>query len=195
MRRGYMGLLGLPNGEGSGDEGHLEKIRLRFSFPRGQKQIEEESGQICSLLGGRFGLDEARDILVRAKVSLVGATDISEDGVIGTITTALGNKLTLDEARVLFQFFAGRSGPLFTGGDGSSRDRAVVVNSKLTSMGIPAEYGWIHAHYGTPGGDWIHKGQSLIETGEKKLDEIVIELRDGSQRAIYFDVSSFFGTL
>lgn len=73
--------------------------------------------------------------------------------------------------------------------DGSSIQRAVVINENDTTRGIAAENAWIARHH--PG--YRKVGQALLNEGGGIYDRIDIQTPDGSRRSIYFDIRSFFG--
>ena len=73
--------------------------------------------------------------------------------------------------------------------DGSSIERAVIINENDTTRGIAAENAWIAQNH--PGYRKI--GQALIKEGGGIYDRIDIQAPDGSRRSVYFDIRSFFG--
>lgn len=73
--------------------------------------------------------------------------------------------------------------------DGSSIQRAVVINENDTTRGIAAENAWIARHH--PG--YRKVGQALLNEGGGIYDRIDIQAPDGSRRSVYFDIRSFFG--
>lgn len=86
--------------------------------------------------------------------------------------------------RVPFPFeIAGPAGP------GESLATAVVIQATETLEGIRAEYAWIREHL--PGGR-VTK-QKLLQ-GPRVYDLIEVELPSGETRAVYFDVTSFYGS-
>lgn len=72
--------------------------------------------------------------------------------------------------------------------DGSSPERAVVINENDTFRGIEAENRWITAHL--PG--CRKNAQALLQQGGRIYDRITVTCPDG-QRHVYFDIVSFFG--
>jgi len=54
----------------------------------------------------------------------------------------------------LFDFLKPRPKELYTGGDGSSTTRAVIINARTTNLGVLAEYLWIEKRYGKRDQDW-----------------------------------------
>jgi hypothetical protein len=81
-------------------------------------------------------------------------------------------------------------GPItFEGGDGSSKEKAVVVKGAPTGLlGIRAEYDWLKQNY--PG--YKRKSQALLPSGAKSYDVLAIEMPDGKELSIYFDVSDIW---
>jgi len=81
-------------------------------------------------------------------------------------------------------------GPItFEGGDGSSKEKAVVVKGAPTGLlGIRAEYDWLKQNY--PG--YKRKSQALLPSGAKAYDVLAIEMPDGKELSIYFDVSDIW---
>ena len=73
--------------------------------------------------------------------------------------------------------------------DGSSIQRAVVINENDTTHGIAAENAWIARHH--PG--YRKVGQALLNEGGGIYDRIDLQAPDGSRRSVYFDIRSFFG--
>ena len=77
---------------------------------------------------------------------------------------------------------------------GDSVERAIVIlGASNEAEGIAAEYEFLRRRFGEPGADWQMKRQSLISLGDKHYDQMEIEMADGSEKTIYFDVTSFFG--
>lgn len=74
-------------------------------------------------------------------------------------------------------------------GDGSSYQKAIVITEKTETTGIQAEYSWIKEHYP----DYKVISQSLQYHNKKPYDIINIVTSKGESKAIYFDISSFYG--
>jgi hypothetical protein len=73
--------------------------------------------------------------------------------------------------------------------DGSSYEKAIVIQEKTESTGVDAEYAWLKKHY--PG--YKMKQQSLTNKNGKAYDLIEIVTAQGKTMTIYFDISNFFG--
>jgi hypothetical protein len=73
--------------------------------------------------------------------------------------------------------------------DGSSYEKAIVIQDKSETTGVAAEYKWIRDNY--PGSE--SQGQALMNNNSKPYDVITIKTSDGTIKKIYFDISNFFG--
>jgi len=73
--------------------------------------------------------------------------------------------------------------------DGLSYETAVVIHEKHEGPGIDAEYKWIKEHYS----GYKIKGQSLNTVNKKWYDIITIELSNGKDVKLYFDITQFYG--
>lgn len=73
--------------------------------------------------------------------------------------------------------------------DGSSFEKAIMINAKNEQKGIDAEYAYISEHY--PG--YKLTGQTLVENRKVPYDIIDIVTAGGEAKSLYFNISSFFG--
>ena len=80
----------------------------------------------------------------------------------------------------------------FSGGDGSSYEKAIIVKAKNSSEGIGAEYKYLDQKYGRRGIDWQMIQQYLSYNNKKPFDILKIKYK-GKVLNIYFEISSFFG--
>ena len=166
-----------------------------IAFPCGQAQIEEEAAQLHTLLRGRVAKGEVQRLLVRNKRLLVIASDKSEARVVPSILNSANGQLSEAEAKLVYEFLTGVTGELYSGGDGSSRDNAIIINATSSISGIEAEHKWLEPRYGQQDRDWkvqtrLH-GQS--RTTGRAYETFVISLSDGGERTVHFDISSFYG--
>jgi hypothetical protein len=170
----------------------MQKIALA-AFPGGEKQIQEETGQLYALSRGKLTKDEAKRLLTRTKAILTISKDKSKERIVPSIIASTGNKLTPHEGFLAYQFFTGVSGDIFAGGDGSSTEQAVVINATSSLVGIDAEYKWIESRYGALDKDWIVEMRMHGGSDEgKSYETFHIKLSDGTSKAIVFDISSFY---
>jgi len=75
--------------------------------------------------------------------------------------------------------------------DGSSYNKAIIIDEKTERKGVDAEYIWLKVNY--PG--YKSKMQSLNFNNNKPYDIIEIVTADGQNKSIYFDISNFYGKL
>jgi hypothetical protein len=79
-----------------------------------------------------------------------------------------------------------------TGGPGDSPENAIVI--KKTPRGLSAagaEQLLLQKWFGKRGTSWTLKRQHLVQTGGKTYDAYEVALADGSDRALYFDVTEW----
>jgi len=82
--------------------------------------------------------------------------------------------------------------PRTTGGDGTSIERAIgLPDARTTDVGIQAENAVIRYIY--PG--WRKTGQRLASGPDNRPYDIIEIEKDGKQKDVYFDITSFFGKL
>ncbi len=77
----------------------------------------------------------------------------------------------------------------YAGGDGSSIEKAVVINGATEETGVHAEYEYLARQH--PG--YKRGGQSLQSHNGKAYDVLEFTTADGKKSTIYFDISAFFG--
>ena len=74
-------------------------------------------------------------------------------------------------------------------GEGEAVDTAVLVPAQSEEQGVAWENDWIWRRYGR----FRKKGVGLATLAGRRLDVVTVELPDGSERTIYFDITEFFG--
>jgi len=85
---------------------------------------------------------------------------------------------------------------IFEGGPGDAMDNAIVIKGAPNNQqGIDAEYYYLEKKFGRFKVDWKLNKQRLLHKGNKKFDLMQIELKDGTRKDIYFDITDFFGKL
>ena len=73
--------------------------------------------------------------------------------------------------------------------DGSSYEKAIIIEKKNEKDGVAEEYKWLREHY--PG--YTMGSQSLNYKDKKPYDILHITTKDGEKKDVYFDISKFFG--
>jgi len=82
---------------------------------------------------------------------------------------------------------------LYAGGNGESIETAVIINTANPIIGIPAEYKFISRRYGQKDVDWTLEIQTVMRSGNRQYDVVVIKLKDGQEKSFYFDITKFYG--
>jgi hypothetical protein len=77
--------------------------------------------------------------------------------------------------------------------DGLSVENAVVINAISSHIGIPEEYAYLERVCGKTGVDYTLVEQRQIDKNGREYDVLEIELKDGTVRSYWFDITSFFG--
>lgn len=83
------------------------------------------------------------------------------------------------------------AGIRYSGGDGTTLERAVIISGANEMTGIDAEYAWLHEH--VPGGKVTR--QELITQGQRAYDKLDVSLPQGGDKSFYFDISGGYGKL
>jgi hypothetical protein len=73
--------------------------------------------------------------------------------------------------------------------DGSSFQKAILINQTSENAGVNAEYDWLGIHYS----GWKMQKQTSLKYGKKSFDLLQIVNSFGAQKVIYFDISRFYG--
>ena len=74
------------------------------------------------------------------------------------------------------------------GHDGSSMQKAVIINAEHEMQGVAAEYDWLSKNYS----GYTDLGQSLVMDGNHPYDIIHIKY-NGKKMDVYFDIIKYFG--
>ena len=75
--------------------------------------------------------------------------------------------------------------------DGSSAEKAILIRANSEREGVSEEYAWLKKQY--PG--YRRKEQALAPMNGKTYDVLTITTDDGIEKAVYFDITGFFGKL
>jgi len=84
----------------------------------------------------------------------------------------------------------------FKGGPGDTPETAVVILGASDSIaGIAAEYSYLEKKFGRQNLAWQLRRQSILNHKGKVYDRMDLDMQDGSQKTLFFDISEFFGKL
>jgi hypothetical protein len=77
----------------------------------------------------------------------------------------------------------------YSGGDGSTLEKAIIIKGATEETGVHAEYNYLQKHY--PG--YKRSGQSVQNSKGRTFDVLEFTTADGTKKTIYFDITAFFG--
>ncbi len=80
---------------------------------------------------------------------------------------------------------------VYSGGDGSSSDTAIVVGVDDPRAGVRAEYVWIREKHGLRDLRWTLDTQMKIRKEARDYDLLSIKLEDGTKKSYWFDITRF----
>ena len=81
----------------------------------------------------------------------------------------------------------------YSGGSGHSPDDAIVVTGARNDLeGTGAVFAWMFDHLGTMDVDWCIREKSGAYGAPPVLDIYHVEMHDGEQRTIHFDITDHY---
>ena len=78
---------------------------------------------------------------------------------------------------------------------GNSKGNAIVIDALDSIAGVTEEHKHLNLFCSTLDTGVESIDQSLIIENGKQYDKFVIQFEDGSERILYFDITSFFGKI
>ena len=81
------------------------------------------------------------------------------------------------------------TGVSFSGGDGSSIEKAVIITAPNKFTGVRAEFDWIQKNRR----GWQFERQSVLKGRGKVLDKMVFRTPQGEPVTLFFDITDFNG--
>lgn len=168
-------------------------IFLLRAFPGGDEQIALETSRLHIALNGKLSPAETKDLLVFTKVLLLTKEDKLLESMSGSIVSHEKGRLSAKDAESVYRHITGISGPLFSGGDGSSPDEAVVIQCSLTSVGQFAEQMWLTENVGIENADWVLKTRLHgHRPNGRAFETFVLTLSDGTVHSTHFDITQWY---
>jgi hypothetical protein len=90
---------------------------------------------------------------------------------------------------LVFHAHAEQSAVSYTGGDGLSLEKAIVIKAPDEVSGLNAEQKYISTHYGRY--KTVMQGPELKKA--RRFDIITFKTDDGKEHTLYFDITGFYG--
>jgi len=79
--------------------------------------------------------------------------------------------------------------------NGDSINSAIIIDATNSILGVIEEHKHIDRICGTKANDVKSIEQNLIKENQKIYDKFVIKMNDGTEKKLYFEISSFFGRI
>ena len=80
----------------------------------------------------------------------------------------------------------------YRGGDGGSREEAVVIEAASHGAGVAAEYAYIEKLLGPRGVAWDLDMQMSIKEEGRHYDFLSVTRKDADDEAYWFDITAFY---
>lgn len=163
-------------------------------FPNGHKDIVDGGNTVHQLAKKKIPSEQSQKLFAAIKSLIFISESISSEEIRAKIDRDTNGVLSQGEIQSIYLFISGDSdGSSYSGGDGASADKAVVINCTASSKGISAEYAYLEQHFGRRDQDWTLTSQMQLNSDGKNLDALEIRFPSGETRTIYFDISQFYG--
>lgn len=82
---------------------------------------------------------------------------------------------------------------IYSGGEGSSREEAIVISAGNIEDGVRAEYEYIQRMHGPRDRSWKRDMQIKTSAEGRHYDLVSIILRDGTKEKFWFDITRCYG--
>lgn len=85
-------------------------------------------------------------------------------------------------------------GIYFEGGSGETLNNAIIIKgAENGNVGVAIEHQYLDMKFGCRNLTWKIDKQELLVENNRRYNQIDIQLRDGSDRTIFFEITDFFG--
>jgi hypothetical protein len=78
---------------------------------------------------------------------------------------------------------------------GYSIDNAIIINATNSIEGVVTEHEHLDRICGSKDTDVKSLEQNLLMENQKIYDQFVIKMNDGTEKILYFEITSFFGKI
>jgi hypothetical protein len=176
----------MPSAQAQATPGTSAALQLRschkVCFTEGEKCATQDNSKepVCNTL--EIGCVASCDGCIGGFAACMTNADKTPRVCQNSFDACLEQKLTASRSRARPQI-------AFTGGDGQSRETAVVIEGAMDEFeGLMAENLWAIRHHP----QWVKHDQALIASDGKHFDKINYQSSDGTH-TIWYDVSGFLG--
>ena len=78
----------------------------------------------------------------------------------------------------------------YKGGNGSTQKEAIIILGAMNEPeGVDAEYDYLDSRYG----EYELVSQEFIDEADRQYDLLKIQLPDGTEKEVWFDITDFYG--
>jgi hypothetical protein len=82
----------------------------------------------------------------------------------------------------------------YSDGEGESVQNPIIIsNARFDLEGTAAEFAWLIRRFGTMGLDWRIRSHGGAARDVRKIDRVVIVVRDVGERTVFFDITESCG--
>ena len=71
----------------------------------------------------------------------------------------------------------------------TNKEAVIILGAKDEMEGVDAEYNWLDSHFG----EYKFLSQEFIGEPDKQYDLLRIQLPDGTEKGVWFDITDFYG--
>jgi hypothetical protein len=75
---------------------------------------------------------------------------------------------------------------------GETPDTSIIIHASSHFVGVLAEHALLGKKLGVENRDWRLEMQALGGSGKRLWDMMVVKLKDGTSRTVYFDITEFY---
>ena len=80
----------------------------------------------------------------------------------------------------------------YSGGDGSRREEAIVIEAATHRVGVASEYAYIEKQLGPRGVAWDLDMQMSIKEEGRQYDFVTVTRKGADDEAYWFDITDFY---
>jgi len=162
-------------------------------FPNGEADLAEDVEKVSKAVNRKLTTEECRHIVTTTRYLLrTSQAHRTPDAILCSIIVRSNGKISREEAKRVYVALGGPVGELYSGGDGLSQERPIIINATSSTLGIPAEYDCLRSRFGEKNVDWTLVTRTHGPVGGREIEAFTIRLRDGTAATVHFDISAFY---